>query len=435
MPENGMSANVPKPRIVALNLTRRCNLRCAHCYLDAGTLRAGGTNEMPTAEIAALLGDIAAMSDGAMVVLTGGEPLLRPDLEEIAREGTGRGLMMVVGTNGTLLTPQKAAALRDAGVTGLGISLDSLEPSRHDAFRGRPGCWARTMAGIDACKEAGLAFQIHFSVTEDNAHEFEAMIAFARSAGALVLNVFFMVCTGRGERYTGIPREVYESVLAQVTRAAHEETGLIVRAKCAPHFKRLAMEYDPSWPVTLAHGYEAGGCVAGTSYFRVTPEGEVTPCPYIEQSVGSLRARPLAELWANAPLFRLLRAPSLEGRCGACEFRKLCGGCRARPMAEECNPMGEDSLCGYVPRGEAVIEAMPETQSELAWTPEGAKRLARVPPFVRRMIRRRAEEFVRAQGRMTVDAADLHALASRRFGSAGGPAHPACVPAKAVDDD
>ena len=409
------------PFLVALNLTRRCNLRCAHCYLDAGTRRRGDPDELDTAEVRDVLDQIAAMSRETMVVLTGGEPLLRPDILDIARHAAGLDLMAVMGTNGALLDDARVAALQDAGVQAVGISLDSLDPNTHDEFRGRPGAWAKTMAGIDACRRAGLMFQIHFSVTDDNAGELDDMIAFSREAGASVLNVFFLVCTGRGEQVTNVSREVHERVLHRIGEAARAEDELLVRARCAPHFKRMALEMDPPLPVTLAQGYEAGGCLAGTRYCRVTPEGELTACPYMEVSVGSLRDESFATLWREAPLFERLRKPALEGRCGACEYAKLCGGCRARPLARDGNLMGEDFLCGYLPGGGAVIEVMPETRSTVVWTPEAEARLERVPPFVRRFVRRRAEDHARETGAAAVTAAHLHELARRRFGDKGPP--------------
>ena len=414
--------SVPEPPfLVALNLTRRCNLKCAHCYLDAGTRADGGGDELTTAEVKAVLDDIAALSDETMVVLTGGEPLLRPDLEAVAGHGARLGLMVVVGTNGTALDERRVARLQQAGVSGVGISLDSLDPAYHDRFRGRPGAWKRTMAAIDACRRGGLAFQIHFSVTDDNAAELEDMIAFARAAGAMVLNVFFLVCTGRGEEVTNISAGTYEDVLRRVTRAAYEEKDLMVRAKCAPHFKRMALDLDPAWPITLAQGYEAGGCLAGTRYCRVTPEGEVTPCPYMETAVGSVREQGFAAIWRRAPLFARLRAPVLEGRCGICEYAKVCGGCRARPLARDGNPMGEDFLCAYQPRGGAVIEPLPDKPGALCWSGDAEARLKRVPSFVRRMVRKSVEDYVHGQGRGAVTADDMEAVARRRFGDGGPP--------------
>lgn len=408
------------PYLVALNLTRRCNLGCAHCYLDAGMREGVGSDELSTDEVKAVIDDIADMSDECMIVLTGGEPLLRRDITELAAHGSSHGLMVVVGTNGLMLTEKRVAALQEAGVAGVGISLDSLDPDFHDNFRGAPGAWAKAMGGIDACRKAGLGFQLHFSVMEENAHEFADMVEFARTSGAIVLNVFFLVCTGRGEKITNITVETYERVLREVTAVAHSEDRLMVRAKCAPHFKRMARELDPDWAITSAQGYEAGGCLAGTRYCRVTPEGGITACPYIEEEVGSIRETGLAEIWRDAPVFKALRAPVLEGRCGVCEYQKLCGGCRARPLARDGNLMGEDFLCGYEPQGGSVMETEIAASSEVGWTDEAEVRLARVPSFVRRMVRSRAEAHVKEQGRDAVTADDLALLARRRFGD-GGP--------------
>ncbi len=417
-----MAPPVAPPYLVALNLTERCNLSCAHCYLDAKVLKEGATDELDTEDLKRVLGEIAAVGPEAMVVLTGGEPLLRHDIEELAAHASALGLMVVIGTNGMLLRPERIRKLQQAGVAGVGISVDSLRPEHHDAFRGRKGAWQKTMEGIDACKAAGMPFQLHFSATDDTADEIDDMVAFARDSGAMVLNVFFMVCTGRGEKYSGISPVKYEAVLRRVAKAAREEKTLMVRAKCAPHFKRIAMEMDPEWPITMAHGYDAGSCIAATRYARVTPNGDVTPCPYMENSVGSLKDATFGEIWENAPVLQELRAPKLEGRCGACEYQQLCGGCRARPLARDGNMMGEDYLCTYEPSGGAVITPLIPAGGAMEWAPEAETRLARVPGFVRRMVRRRAEDYVRGQGRDLVTKDDLTLLAKRRFGKNGPPA-------------
>lgn len=412
------------PYLVALNLTRRCNLRCAHCYLDAGARDKADPEELTTAEACALIDDIAGLSDETMVVLTGGEPLLRRDLERIAAHTAGLGLMVVVGTNGMALTERRVAALRQAGVQGVGISVDSLDPGRHDAFRGLPGGFTRTMDGIDACRRAGLGFQIHFTVTDETADELDAMIAFARSCGAIALNVFFLVCTGRGRHVSNISRAGYDRTLRRLTLAARDTEGIMIRAKCAPHFKRMAIELDPDWPITMAHGYDVGGCLAGTRYARVTPEGEVTPCPYMELGAGSIRTQGFAEIWRDAPVFQQLRAPRLGGRCGVCEYAKLCGGCRARPLAAAGDMMGEDTLCAYQPSGAEVIPDVPEAAPAIDWTPAARTRLDRVPPFVRRFVRQRAEAFARENGCDAVTAEHLEALARQRFATGARPSRP-----------
>ncbi|MCC6888045.1 MAG: radical SAM protein [Hyphomicrobiales bacterium] len=416
-----MAATIEPPFLVALNLTRRCNLGCAHCYLDAGVLRSGAPGELATDEVFALLADIASLSNETMVVLTGGEPLLRPDLEAIARRAADLGLMVVVGTNGMLLLPRRVAALQAAGVRAVGISLDSLDPGHHDRFRGRSGAWQATLAGIEACRRGGLMFQIHFTATDDNADQLDDMIAFARDVGAAVLNVFFVVCTGRGRTLSNISVDRYEAMLQRLAQAAAAESTLVVRARCAPHFKRLAQQLSPPLPITLADGYEAGGCLAGTRYCRVTPEGDLTPCPYMELAAGSLRETGFAILWRDAPLFATLRAPVLEGRCGGCEYARLCGGCRARPLARDGNLMGEDFLCGYRPAGGTVIDPAPAQSATLSWSTEAQARLAHVPSFVRRFVRQRAEAYARERGEHVVSVEHLHALAQRRFAVAGTP--------------
>jgi radical SAM protein with 4Fe4S-binding SPASM domain len=411
-------AAVAPPFLVALNLTRRCNLRCAHCYLDAGTRHSGARNELATDEILALLDCIAALSDETMIVLTGGEPLLRSDVVTLARRAADLGLMVVVGTNGMLLNARRVAKLQAAGVRAVGISLDSVDAEYHDRFRGLPGAWQATLAGIDACRRVGLMFQIHFTVTDDNAGELDAMITFAREAGAAVLNVFFVVCTGRGRSLSNISSACYERVLRRLAEAARDERDLVVRARCAPHFKRLARELSPPLPITLADGYEAGGCLAGTRYCRVTPEGEITPCPYIEASAGSVRTSDFATLWATAPLLGTLRSPALEGRCGRCEYARLCGGCRARSLGRDGNLMGEDFLCVYEPVGGAVIAPAAAEAISLIWSDEAQERLGHVPAFVRGFVRVRAETYARECGESVVTATHLHALARQRFGAA-----------------
>jgi len=408
--------------LLAINLTRRCNLACAHCYLDATTLRDGADDELTTAEVCTLLDDVAGRSNETMVVLTGGEPLLRPDLVELVVHGSGLGLAMVVGSNGTLLTPDRVAALQAAGALGVGISVDSLDPARHDDFRGRPGSWQKTLDGIEACRRQGLPFQIHFSVNAANAGELPAMIDFARSSGARVLNLFFLVCTGRGESMTDISPEHYEDVLEQIVHAQQQSDDLLIRARCAPHFKRVAYQIDPTLPLTRAQGYEGGGCLAGCHYCRVTPDGAVTACPYITEAEGNVRKQPFWSIWDESANFSALREPQLGGKCGDCEFRQLCGGCRARPLARGDGLLGADLWCSYQPRGAAVIEPLDDTPDAMVtWDPVAEQRLARVPPFLRKMVRKRAEAYVREQGETRVTPEHMQRLAQRRFGNAGPP--------------
>ena len=412
--------------LLAINLTNRCNLACDHCYMDAKTLKYGGENELTTAEVRGLLDQIADRSNETMIVLTGGEPLMRADLEELVAHGAGRGLSMVVGTNGVALTDKRVQSLKAAGAMGAGISVDSLDPQKHDAFRGLPGAWEKTLNGIEACKRHDLSFQIHFSVTEANAGEVPAMIDFARAAGARVLNVFFLVCTGRGESMSDISPITYERVLNQLVAAQEQSPDLLIRARCAPHYKRIAYQRNPASTLTRAAGYEGGGCLAGIHYCRITPEGGVTACPYIPDEEGSIRDAKFWDIWNQSPTFQSLRNPKLEGKCGSCEFQKLCGGCRARPLALGGSLMDTDPWCVHLPDGSAVIEPLIEQPQQLSWSEEAEKRLSRVPSFLRKMVKKRAESYVSELGLHTVTEEHLATLSAKRFGS-GGPPRPSGV--------
>ena len=407
--------------LLAINLTKRCNLACAHCYMDAETMKHGGENELATEEVRVLLDDIAARSTETMVVLTGGEPMMRGDLEELVAHGTGLGLSMVVGTNGVALTDKRVQSLKAAGAMGAGISVDSLDPEKHDAFRGLPGAWEKTMQGIEACKRHDLPFQIHFSVTESNAEEITSMIDFARAAGARVLNVFFLVCTGRGESMSDISPITYERVLNQLVASQEQSRDLLIRARCAPHYKRVAYQRNPASTLTRAAGYEGGGCLAGIHYCRITPQGGVTACPYIPNEEGNIRDQKFWDIWNQSPTFQSLRNPGLQGKCGSCEFRKLCGGCRARPLAMGDSLMDTDPWCVHVPDGSAVIEPLVEQPGKLVWSEEAEKRLSRVPSFLRKMVRNRAESYVHELGLHMVTEDHLATLSAKRFGSAGPP--------------
>ncbi len=407
--------------LLAINLTRRCNLRCEHCYLDAATLEGGSDDELTTEEVRNLLDETAQRGQQTMVVLTGGEPLLRRDLEQLIEHGRQLSLFMVVGSNGLLLNDKRVQSLKTAGAMGIGISLDSLDPERHNQFRGSPRAWQKTLEGMEACRRHGLVFQIHFSVTETNAHEIPAMIDFARASGAWVLNFFFLVCTGRGESMTDISPDRYEQVLNQILLAQKQSQDLIIRARCAPHFQRVAYQHDPDSLLTRSEGYDGSSCIAGTHYCRITPEGGVTACPYIDEEVDNIRSKPFLEIWDDSEVFQQLRSPQLQGKCGQCEYKALCGGCRARAMAMEGDLMSADPWCSYLPEGGATIQPWTDKKNKVQWSPAAEQRLYRVPAFLRKMVKKRAEVYVQECQEQTVTPEHLSTLVKRRFGSEGPP--------------
>jgi len=401
--------------LLAINLTKRCNLACEHCYLDADTLKNGGKNELSTQEVTTILDKIASRSNETMIVLTGGEPLLRKDLETIVEHGAKLGFAMVLGSNGTLLTEQRVLSLKKAGLMGAGISIDSLKPENHNRFRGQAGSWQKSMRGIDLCNKHDLPFQLHFSITKQNRHELNDMVAFAKSINAKVLNLFFLICTGRGEQMSDLTPEEYDESIKEIIQQQQKEQSLIIRPRCAPYYKRIAYQNDTESKLNSISGQQGDGCIAGTHYCRITPTGGVTPCPYIEEPVASTRKLDFLTIWDNAPAFTALRANELTGKCGKCEYKKLCGGCRARPVAAGGKLTDEDLWCNYQPTGKAVIEPFVNTQT-ITWDDDAQKKLQRIPGFLRSMIRKRAEAYVLDLGESTVQKQHLTQLANKRFG-------------------
>ena len=407
-----------KPFLIAWNLTKRCNLKCEHCYLSAGERDAGSLDELTTEECYRVVDEMAAVNPASIVVLTGGEPLLRKDLTKIGRYATQKGLMVVVGTNGALLTQPKIRELKEAGVMGVSISVDSLDSAKHDNFRRLPGALAGALRAIEACNQEGLPFQIHTTASHMNVEEIPAIMDFAYEKKARVFNLFFLVCTGRGEEMSDITPEQYEKVLEYLVDVQDRYPGMFIRSRCAPHFKRIVYERHPERVATRAQGYEAGGCLAGTHYARIGPEGDLTPCPFMPLSVGNLREHSFKELWEDSPVFKDLRNPVLTGKCGDCEYAELCGGCRARPYASHGDTMGEDLWCLYTPKGGPRIMPLPEREFHVSWSKEATDRLSRLPFFIQKMIKGRVEQRASEAGLTMITLEFMEDLRKKTFGNA-----------------
>ena len=427
---------------VSWNLTQRCNLECAHCYMSAFA-GADTRGELTTAECRRVIDEIAAVNPNVFLILTGGEPFLRKDLFEIAAYAADKRFTVVFGTNGVLLREREARLMRDSGVLGASISLDSIDAGRHDLFRHLPGAWDGAVRATKVLTQEGLDFSLHMSVTDWNVDEIPAMIDFAGELGAKVLNFFFLVRTGRGRELTDIDAAAYERILTYLARAqgvggvaappttgfedpwslpVGRAGGLLIRAKCAPHFRRIIYELDPASP--LLRNYAHGSCPAGKYYCRITPEGDVTPCPYMPVSAGNLRERSFADLWSGAPVFDDLRDPKLGGRCGACEFSKICGGCRCRAYATYGDYLAEDPACGYQPgaHGGAVID-LPASMMfglpvsyDLVWDGAARARLDVIPSFARGMVVKAVEAYARGRG-LTVVTTDLLTSVREQWGA------------------
>lgn len=384
------------PYLISWNVTRRCNLNCAHCYLDAGHRAVPSSRELTTPEGFRLLDEIAEFCSGALLILSGGEPLLRRDILDLARYATNKKLMVVLGTNGYIVTEEVVRRFLDIGIAGLGISLDSLKPTVHDTFRGRTSSWRRAVMAMETCRKWGLDFQVQTSVTSDNILEIASLMKFASELGARVFNLFFLVCTGRGEQVTDITPIQYEQVLSQIVQSDGHYNGMLVRARCAPYISRIALQNQKE--VSPRENYL--GCIAATHYCRITPDGEVTPCPYLPVQAGNLREKGFAEIWRQSEVLIALRAAQVRGKCGICRYQSICRGCRARAFATTGDYLAEDPWCRYVPKTErpAATDVAPEHPQKPVWSKEATRRFEGAPAFVREMVMKKIERYATERG-------------------------------------
>ena len=458
-----------RPYVVSWNLTYRCNLACEHCYLDAGGTPQVGTenfadrSELGTGECFRVIDEIAAFAPECVTILTGGEPLLRRDILEIVKRAAERELWVVIGTNGVRITENLATRLAEAGARGLSLSLDALDPDRHDGFRKVRGAWRNTVEGAQILNRTGLPFIVQTTAGSHNLGELDAIADFAHDRlGAKVWNLYFLVPTGRGQFVSDITPAQYDDVLASLYRIQAKYKGrMLVNAKCAPHYIKTVLEKAGSPAeatatagdslsgagLSLIRTYSggAGGCPAGTHYMGIRPNGDVTPCPYLPLFAGTLRNASLADLWTSSALFTdIRRRTSLGGRCGECEMNGHCGGCRARAYGMSGDVMAEDPLCTHTPgtftgspllaiRGLApsvpAIEYGPESPSTIAWDDEAAARMKKIPAFVRGMVIKAVEESCRKGGLDRVTVEELERIRARMptpkmFGQPGRPAPP-----------
>lgn len=355
MPETTEN-KIPPLMMVAWEVTRRCNLNCQHCRAASGAGPYSG--ELSKEESQRLLREIAHLGR-PVVILTGGEPLLREDIYELAHWGTQLGLRMVIAPNGTLLDGEKARRLKDSGIQRVSISLDGASSQSHDQFRQVPGAFAGALRGIEFLKKAGLEFQINTTITLRNISEIPAILDLAFSLGAVAHHIFLLVPTGRGKDLSGetLPAEKYEEFLNWFYEQ-RERYPLQLKATCAPHYyrilrQRLAAEGKKVSFPTMGLEAITRGCLGGISFCFIAYNGEVQPCGYLEVSCGNFRKQSLADIWAQAPVFKKLRDFSgYQGRCGRCEFVRVCGGCRARAYARDGNYLGEEPLCTYQPQSQ-----------------------------------------------------------------------------------
>ena len=378
----------PPPRLVFWETTAGCNLSCIHCRRMTVADRLV-PQDLTTEESVNLVDQIAAFSR-PILVLSGGEPLFRSDIYDIAAHATDRGLIVALATNATLVDADVARRIKQSGVRRVSVSFDGADAATHDVFRGK-GAFDRTLDGIEHLRREGVPFQINTTVARHNVHQMPQALQMAKDLGSQALHLFLLVPVGCGveiaEDAQITPTE-YESVLNWMYDA-EIEGGIELKATCAPHYFRIVRQrqaeerrqgivrerpashrrqegagHPGGHPGGNGHpgGEEARaamsamtkGCLAGTGVCFVSHRGEVFPCGYLPVEAGNIRRQPFKEIWEGSKLFGELRNPDLlGGKCGLCEFKRVCGGCRARAYGMTQEYLDEEPFCTYEPRVKA----------------------------------------------------------------------------------
>ncbi|MFA4827854.1 MAG: radical SAM protein [Thermodesulfovibrionales bacterium] len=344
------------PKWIAWEITRRCNLRCVHCRSSSET-EAKGHPDFSTIEAFRIIDDIVSYAK-PVVVLSGGEPLVRHDVFEIARYGTDKGLRMCLATNGTLVTDEICEKIRNSGIRIVSLSLDGSEETVHDNFRNQKGAFAGVINAAKLFKKYGIEFIINSSFTKRNQEEIPKIYRLAKELGATAWYMFMIVPTGRGEEIMNelISKEDYEEILEWHYQMEKGEKDMLVRPTCAPHYYRIVLqkskeEGEKFEKRTLKFSTGgAKGCIAGQVICLIDVDGNVLPCSYFPKSAGNIKEKTFKDIWENSELFKDLRDfKKYKGKCGSCEYINVCGGCRARAYSIHGDYLEEEPFCGYTP--------------------------------------------------------------------------------------
>jgi heme b synthase len=328
------------PRWIAWEITRRCNLRCIHCR-SSSEQEVKDHTDFSTEEAFRILDDISGYAK-PVIVLSGGEPLLRKDAFDIARYGTDKGFRMCLATNGTLVTDDTCDKIKASGIKIVSLSLDGSEESVHDDFRNQKGAFEGCIRAARLFKKHGVEFIINSSFTKRNQEEIQKVYKLAKELGATAWYMFMIVPTGRGEEIMNelISKEDYEEILEWHYHMEKDEKDILVRPTCAPHYYRIVLqkskEEDTKFERRTLKFSTGGakGCIAGQLICLIDVDGNVLPCSYFPKPAGNIKNQSFREIWENSELFKNLRNfKKYKGKCGSCEFIAVCGGCRARAYA------------------------------------------------------------------------------------------------------
>jgi heme b synthase len=343
-------------RLIAWEMTRSCPLKCVHCRAGAGAR--AYDNEFTTEECEKLLTNVASFAS-PIIIMTGGEPMMRPDIYHLAKFGTSLGLRMVMAPCGMLLTEDACRKLIDAGIKRISLSVDGATAASHDAFRGVDGAFDGVMKAIEAARATGLEFQINTTVTKLNTQDLPAIFDMALKMCAVSFHPFLLVPVGRAGsmRDQEIPPQEYERVLNWIYDH-RDNPGMTVKPTCAPHYYRILRQREKAAGRSVTpqtHGLDAmtKGCLGGQGFAFISHVGRVQMCGFMENVAGDVREAgfDFGKIWRDSEFFATIRdLDGYHGRCGICEYRKVCGGCRARASAMTGDPLGEEPFCVYQPQ-------------------------------------------------------------------------------------
>jgi len=353
------------PRLVAWEMTPTCNLNCVHCRASSTMDRPCG--ELSTEESKKMIDEIGAFSS-PVLIMTGGEPLLRTDLCELAVYAKEKGLKPVLATNGTLVDIPTAERLKEAGIMRTSISIDGATAEAHDSFRGQKGAFEGSIRGMRNLRKVGMPLQINTTITKRNIEEIPRIAKLALAEGASALHIFLLVPTGRGKEIEGdeISPKKYEEILNWFYDE-QKELEINLKATCAPHYFRIMKQRakaEGGMPANVQKhsGHHPGhpmqsmtkGCLGGSGFCFVSYKGDAMPCGYLPVSAGNVRVDGFEKVWYEGKIFQDLRDTSLlKGKCGACEYKNICSGCRARAYANDGDYLSEEPFCSYIPKSMA----------------------------------------------------------------------------------
>ncbi len=349
----------PACRLIAWEVTRSCNLACKHCRAEAHEEAYPG--ELTTEQAKALIDTFPDVGN-PIIIFTGGEPLMRHDIFELVPYAKAKGLRCVMAPNGTLLSEENVARIKEVGIERCSISIDAPRAEQHDEFRGVKGAFETSMQGIERLKKAGIEFQINTTVTKHNLPYFKDIFSLCQEIGAAAWHIFLLVPTGRGAELGAevITGDEYEQVLNWFYDF-RKTTDMQLKATCAPHYHRILRQRakEEGIPVNFeTFGLDAvsRGCLGGVGFCFISHVGQVQPCGYLELDCGNVLQTPFPEIWKKSEHFQNLRNPKVyHGKCGVCEYERVCGGCRARAQTMNGHYLDEEPLCSYQPKKAAAL--------------------------------------------------------------------------------